>query len=76
MADVIRFPDRCNLRDHLAEFIRDAEARNVRSLALAWVDTNGDTGTAHIVESRDFVRICRAMEGIAEAAMPEDDDEA
>jgi len=76
MGEVIGFPQDSSLREHLAEFVADAERNQVRSLALVWVDRKGDTGTAYLVESRDLLRVCRALEAVALDTLPEDDEEA
>lgn len=75
MADIIQFPDQCNVREFLAEFVADIEARNVRSLSVVWVDKSGASGTAHLVESRDFTRVVSGMQDILYDILPDDEDE-
>ena len=73
--NVIQFPERCNIREHLEEFVKDAEARNIRSVAVVWVDRDGGWGTGFLVESRDYVRVLDGMDEIVENITPEDDEE-
>jgi hypothetical protein len=75
VADIIQFPEQCNVREFLQEFVTDVEQRNVRSLAIVWVDRDAACGTAHLVESRDFNRVIDGMRAVLWDITPEEDED-